>query len=880
MYRLITLFTLYLILLFLSHPESAKSQFSYDNRPLIDILNDIQDRTEYRFLYRESLLAELKLSFTATSSDVIEHLKNEMGNHRLRLVQDRTGVQFIITPFRTSDFEKPDLYIIKGQIVDHITGDRLPYGTVTWVENDQLKGVPVSASGTFSIQTESNLNQVVLTASYLGYESSSVSIPLEDETVLTDVTFRLQPELFTGSEIIVYGTNFFSSVDSLSSSLVRTDRFSPLGDGNAVRALQILPSVQPAMAMNDGLSIRGSAPDGFLLELDGITIFNQSHLFGLIDSFNDDAVINSGFYYGVAPAYVNVPVGGKLSLTTKNGSLNNIQSNVSFSNSTVRSTIQTPIQKGKSSWLLSGRISTMNQLDWLNNDKLIQWGLDVNRPNSASGTDQLVNTSMVTPKESSVRFFDVHNKFYHEGSDGSRTIISSYFGGDRTFQNADRITRTRSLRDRFDEMEVQTENRWNNFTTSVQHQRELSESIYSHSLAGISAYETYFQKDDFIFTENIRTPNTNQTIVFTSPLENRSTMNLFRVNQKFDIDLHPLFIKTGIMGSYYRSEYLENSFDRPQFFSRTASMSTDIFGHLDWRINSLIDLSSGARIQYFSNGRFFNISPRIQTVLFPGQLFSFHAGYSQNVQYINRISFSNAVTADIWILANEDQPPTRSEQITAAITFDPANWLFFQTEIYHKSFDNLRLHELNTPTLINASDITPWFHQNTGTARGLEVLSRFNFSIFDITQTYTLSSAELQNALLNNGEHFFAPWDRTHSSSTLLELNFHQKLSLFASYTIASGTVLFSADQDQNQQTSRLPSYKRLDLTLMYDEQVGTSKVSTKISVFNLMNRKNTWYREVQPVIDFHQTVPAIRALLVDVYDLGIQPSFEVKIHF
>lgn len=873
-------FALFLIIIIFSNPERAQSQFSFENRPAIDVLNDIQEKSDYRFLYRESLLSDFYLTFSATSSDLISHLESELENHGLRLIQDQTGIQFIITPINRSELTQPDLYTLKGQIVDHVTGERLPFGTVKWIENNQLKGVPASASGSFSIQTKSNQNHLSVTASYVGYESRTVSIPLENESVLSDITFRLPPESFQGSEIIVYGTNFYSAGDSLASGLIQTNRFSPLGDGNAVRALQILPSVQPAMAMNDGLSIRGSAPDGFLLELDGITIFNQSHLFGLIDSFNDDAVINSGFYYSVAPAYVNAPVGGKLSLTTKNGSLNNIQANASISNSTTRSTIQTPLKRGKSSWLLSGRISTMNQLDWLNNDKLIQWGLDVDRPNSSSDTDQLVNTSLVTPKESRVHFFDLHNKFYHEGSDGSRTIISSYFGGDRTFQNADRIAKTNSLRDRFEEIEVETENKWNNFTTSIQHQRELSENIYSHSLLGISAYETFFQKDDFIFTETIRSPNTNQTVLFSSPLENRSTMNLVRLNQNFDIDLNPIFIKTGLMSSYYRNEYLEKSFDRPQFFSRTASMATDLFVHLDWSLNSYFELSSGARAQYFSNGRYFNILPRIQAKLIPNHPISFHAGYSQNVQYINRISFSNAVTADIWILSNENQPPTHSEHFTAAMTFNPLNWLFFQTEIYQKDFDNLRLHELNTSTLINASDDTPWFHQNKGTARGFEVLSRFNFSIFDLTQTYTYSTAELQNDLLNDGDSFFAPWDRTHSATTLLELNIHRKLSLFASYSIASGTVFFNNDLEQNQEESRLPTYKRLDVTIMYNQALGNGKIFTKFSAFNVLNRKNTWYREIQPVFDSQQTVPAIRTQMVDVYDLGFQPAFEVKIIF
>jgi hypothetical protein len=35
-------------------------------------------------------------------------------------------------------------------------------------------------------------------------------------------------------------------------------------------------------------------PDSFQLELDVISIFNQSHPFGLIDSFNEDAILNTG----------------------------------------------------------------------------------------------------------------------------------------------------------------------------------------------------------------------------------------------------------------------------------------------------------------------------------------------------------------------------------------------------------------------------------------------------------------------------------------------------------------------------------------------------------------------------------------------------------
>ncbi|MEX0945275.1 MAG: carboxypeptidase-like regulatory domain-containing protein, partial [Balneolaceae bacterium] len=764
--------------------------------------------------------------------------------------------------------------------VDNETGDRLPFSTISWYENGQLKGVSASQTGTFSLETFSSQEYLTLTTTYVGYESRSITISIDQQNSLNDLTIRLTSKSYLGNEIIVYGHFFMNTRDSLMSGLVHTDRFSPLGDGNAIRALQVLPSVQMTTALNDGLSIRGSAPDGFQLELDGITIFNQSHLFGLVDSFNEDAVRNSGFYYGVAPAHINLPVGGMLSLTTKNGSLNKFQSNISLSNTSIRTTLEGPIRSGVSSWLISGRLSTMNEIDWLHNDKLIQWGLDVNRPNSESNTDQFISSNLITPKESAARFFDLHGKYYHESADASRTIVSGYFGGDKTSNKADRITRTNSLRDRFSVIEVESQNKWNNFAASVQHQREINLSIYSHTMAGISAYETSFLKDDFIYTETIRSDNTDQTIVSASPMINRSTMNQVKFNQTFDIDLSPIFVKTGLSSTYFRNEYLEKSFDRPLFFSRTASMLTDLFLHLDWNVHPFLDLSTGIRSNYFSNGRYLYLSPRFKVFLFPQKRISFYTGYSENVQFMNRISFSNAVTADIWILANKDQSPTISKQIMAGLTIEPISGLFMQTEIYRKEFENLRLHELNTSSLANSFEVTPWFYQNRGYAQGLEILTRYKHQYFNLTQTYTRSSVELQNDVLNDGARFYAPWDRTHSTNSLIEIHLNSQLSLFASYTFASGTVYMHPNSQDSNSMSRLPNTKRLDLSLLFTGHIKKSTISTKISVFNVLDRNNVWYREIQPIIESQQTIPSIRPIEVDVYDLGIQPSFEIKFTF
>ena len=861
-------------------PSTSFSQFVYDEEPAISVLTDIQEKSSYRFLFLESLLANVQLTIDADNQSLIDKLHKELNRKQLQLKADDGGERFVVLPLRTGlENRSPADLKIRGQVVDAQTGDRLPYSTVSWKTETQSGGVASSAAGHFSFTLSAPLPEISITASYIGYQKESITIDLKNETSISGITFRLSPEFIVGSEIIVTGSHFFSPQDSTLSGLIRTDRFSPMGDGNAIRALQVLPSVQPTTAINDGLSIRGSAPDGFHLELDGVTIFNQSHLFGLLDSFNEDAIRNSGFYYGVAPAHVHAPAGGKLVLTTKNGSLNKLETTSGLSNTSIRTTINGPVKKGASSWLLSGRLSTMDELNWFNNDKIIQWGLDVDRPKSDLKSQEIINSNLVTPQGSDVRFFDLHGKLYSESADGARTIFSAYMGGDRTSHSATRITRSNSLRDRFEETDVKTSNRWNNFASSLQHQRFITSNVFSNTVLGLSAYETTFSKDDFIYTNFIQGNESLQTIVFTSPLSNKSTMNRFKLNQVFDFPLGSLDAKAGVQGMFHRGEYLEESFDRPRYYNKTTSFQTDIFAHIDWQAAPFLDISAGFRAHHYTNGRYIKGSPRLSLRFFNDRMVSFRAGYSKNHQFINRISFRNAVTADIWVLADADQPPTSADQLTAGLEFKPFKNVLIKTDVYRKEYKNLRLHELNTSSLSNTVSETPWYFQNSGDAAGLESMIRISAGIMNLTQTHTISSIKLQNDLLNNGEKFYAPWDRRHSFGTLLELPVTQNLSIYTSYTAASGTIDFLPNQE-SVASRRLPDYRRLDLSVSYVTTIGSNKASVKFSVFNVTDRQNTWYREYQPVIFTRQTIPAIRAELVDVFDLGIQPSFEVKLDF
>lgn len=870
--------TFLILFLFLPYLSLFAQQIHFENDPVIDVFNEIEQDTEFTFLYRESLVSDLEISLNTDYNSLVQNLKSSLRPYNLTIRVDSIGQQLIVLPLPNQS-DSDQTVSISGRVVDAETGERLPFSTISWQENGSMEGLVAGNSAQFQIRFQSDQPSVTLSTSYVGYEKSNVLLDLTSTNQTQDLTIRLQPQTVTGSEIIVIGNNYYSPQDSSLTGLIKTDRFSPLGEDNAVRALQILPSVGATTAMNDGLNIRGSTPDGFHLELDGITIFNQSHLFGLLDSFNEDAVLNSGFFYDVAPAQVNSPIGGKLSLTTRNGSLQKTNLEAGVSNTSVKVTADGPLKRGKSSWLLSARSSYMNQLQWFNNDELIRWGLDINRPTADISTSQNINSELVTPRNSDVYYFDIHGKLTFEQQNGSRTMASVYFGGDRTSQLADRLTRNRTAGERFTTTEVETENRWDNFAFSAQHQRSLSSAVYSHTTLALSSYETLFSKDDFLYSNTTEIGESQQTTVFTYPLLNRSTMNRAKLDQTFDIYSDHFNFKTGFTGFYHRGEYQENSFDRQQFYTRTSSIQADLFAQTELNPFDFLELQSGLRTHFYSAGNYFRFSPRLKVNLFEDRNASLSLGYSKNHQFINRVGFSNAVTADVWILANEDQAPSSVNQLTAGLYLNPFQRLYLQVEGYLKEYENLRTHELNAQSLTNTFTDSPWFFGNDGKGKGVEFLTRFRSGLFTFTQTYTLSSMKLRNEFINDGEKFYAPWDRTHAASTNLAINVRSNIQFYAAYILASGSMNGTYDFAQNK-SHRLGSYQRLDLSAQFSKEFGETAFSAKFSVFNVLDEQNPWYREYQPVIVTRNTVPAIRSEIVSVYDLGIQPSFEIKIDF
>jgi hypothetical protein len=852
------------------------AQYEYRNANLKQIISDIQTNTGYYFLYRESQVSDIQLSFSSTDVNIWDELNGQLLNRQIQVEVDHLRMQVVLTSGKTPN---NPVKSITGQVVDDKTGERLPFATLSWHYNNQLTGITTNNSGAFNIQSKFLPQIVEIEVSYIGYSPRKVYLNFEGRVQVDDLTIRLSPNVIKGQEIVINDRLGYNPADTLLSDMINAGRFSPLGGTNTIRALQSHPSVAPVTAINQGINIRGSSPDGFLVLLDGMSMFNQSHLFGLLDSFNSDAIQSAGYYVGITPAHIETPTGGTLNLLTRTGSRNDFEMKASLTNTSYALTLEGPL-RSNSSWLVSGRSSYMNQMSWFNNNELVKWGLDIDRPRVLAIDEPDFTNEVLRIGNPTVNYIDLHTKLYYENSKGGRLTISGYLGGDETEQKAQRRTRSSGTDGEFVFLPVQTSNRWGNALMSLRYDAFILPQVYSSTLLGVSTYETSFSKDDFLYSIVTDTDENQSISLFTYPFQNQSALTEYKASQEFELSLGSLKGYTGLGARFYAGQYSESSFDRPAFNSASEALLVDTWLQTHWNPLLWLNIHVGSRVYYYSSSEDILIAPRSEIQIKPIQNVQISAGYSKSYQFLHRVSIQNATTADVWILSTNSQPPASSDQLTSGIVWHPFNWFTIRGDVYEKNFSGIRVHELSTQSLENTFTNTPWYAANSGKARGIELTTRLRVNRFSVTQTYTRSKVELQNPFLYEGTPYLADWDRTHTSNTVLETRLSQQGRLFLSWTSMSGTpnslAIFG-----NANRERLDHYNRLDVSIQWAHYLKKGGVvEWSISLYNALNYDNVWYRNYTFNFDETRLIPRLRAVPVDVLDLGFQPSFTLRYSF
>ncbi|MDP4826649.1 MAG: TonB-dependent receptor, partial [Flavobacteriales bacterium] len=295
---------------------------------------------------------------------------------------------------------------ISGDIQDVETGEKLIGATV--YETRMQKGTGTNVYGFFSLSLAADT--VELSFSYVGYQPQKFRLVLTEDTRL-DVS--LSPITMISEAVIESQSD--SKVEESQMSAITLDMSKVaslpvlLGERDVLKTLQLLPGVQSGTEGASGIYVRGGGPDQNLILLDGVPVYNASHLFGFFSVFNSDAIRNVELIKGGFPARYGGRTSSVIDIRMKEGNSKEFKGEGAIGLISSKLTLEGPIWKDRTSFLVSGR---RTYIDFLT------------RPIIAANTDDA---------RGGYYFYDLNGKVNHKINDNNRLFLSMYHGKDRAY---------------------------------------------------------------------------------------------------------------------------------------------------------------------------------------------------------------------------------------------------------------------------------------------------------------------------------------------------------------------------------------------------------------------------------------------------------------
>ena len=717
-------------------------------------------------------------------------------------------------------------FTISGYLNDDATGETLPFANV-YLKADPTQGTTTNVYGFYSLTLPEG--QYVLVYSYLGYGSKEVAIEMsQDRRVNVDL---LQGVTF--EEIVVTAEEKDANVQSTEMGTVElpVEQIKALpaifGEVDILKALQLLPGVMSAGEGTSGFYVRGGGPDQNLILLDEAVVYNSGHMLGFFSVFNSDAIKNTTLIKGGMPAMYGGRISSVVDIQMKEGNDKQFSAEGGIGLISSRLTLQGPIVKEKSSFIISGRRT---------------YGFDLAQP-------FIKNTNFAG---TNYYFYDLNTKVNYRFSDKDRLYLSGYFGRDVLNYNL-------TTRDIFFRMP------YGNATATLRWNHLFSDKLFMNASAIYNDYDFSFDggQGDFSFG------------LFSGVRD---------YNGKLDFDWYPGLrhhIKFGANYTYHRltpnmasavSGDVEFSSDlEPKFAHESALYIQD-----DLKVSDELKLNIGLRASVFTQvgpytstidgtryekGKpvktYTGLEPRLSAKYTLNPTSSLKAGISLNNQYLHLVSnTSSTLPTDVWVPSSELVKPQQGIQYAVGYfrNFND-NEYESSVELYYKSLKN-QLDYGESYVLDASEDVELSFVFGEGRSYGAEFFVRKNKGRLTGWIGYTLSKTERIFPDINEGNPYPAKFDRTHDLSIVANYQLGDRWELGGVFVYGTGNTftplksVYLIDQQFTQEygprnSARIDPYHRFDISATLHPKSTKRKnfkSSWTFSVYNTYNRLNPFF--------------------------------------
>lgn len=702
-------------------------------------------------------------------------------------------------------------------------------------------GTTTNEYGFYSITLDSGTYNVVV--SYIGYESLKRTITLDGNKTLnfsiTELADNLDEVILENNIERVNIKTTQMSVNALSANTIKQIPV-VFGEADVIKSITLLPGVSNGGEGSGGFNVRGGTTDQNLILLDEATLFNSSHLFGFFSVFNPDAIKNIKLYKGGIPAKYGGRVASVLDIYQKEGNKNEFHGNGGIGLVASRVLLEGPLKKNQGSFLIGGRSTYAHLFLPLFDIKNIAYFYDLNTKLSYRINE---NNKVYLSGYFGRDVFNVSNSF--ENTYGN-TVVNfrwNHLFSDQVFSNLSLI-----YSDYYYGLDLNFVGfEWNSGIQNMNIKYDLKHYLNDRFGLEYGLHSTYY-----VFNPGVIQPNGP-----TSGINKEALTKKYAFENALYIDVNQqinerLAISYGArISSFLRLGQKElNTYDN----NEAVSYNPDLQIYESTEPNGSISTST-ARIEK----SFLNFEPRFSAAYLLNDDSSLKISYNRMSQYLHLISNTTAPSPlDVWAPSGKYIQPQLLDQVALGYFKNYTNYSL-EIESFYKTTNN-RLDYIDGANLIANKAIEQVLLNGRSRAYGFELLLRKNSGRLQGWLSYTLSRSEQQTPGrngnepgINNGNWYNTPFDKTHDFSITSSYDINNNWSLNANFVFQTGqpTTYPNGQYTYNglviptyeaRNSSRLPSYHRLDISATYTPKPNRKKRwqgEWVFSVYNLYNRKN-----------------------------------------
>jgi hypothetical protein len=731
---------------------------------------------------------------------------------------------------------------ISGRIKDAANGETL-IGAVITVKG--VGGALTNEYGFYSLTLEEGSYDLVF--SYLGYADVTKKINLNQSTTL-NVELKETSSVIGAAVVTAKGLDKKVENKKISVVKMETAKIKEIpvifGEVDILKTITLLPGIQSAGEGNSGFNVRGGSQDQNLILLDEATVYNASHLLGFFSVFNGDAVKDLEVYKGGIPAKYGGRLSSIVDIKMRDGNSKRFAGIGGIGTISSRLTLEGPIKKDVSSFMIAGRRSYADLFLPLAPDETIQ--------------------------ESKLYFYDLNLKANYQISDKDRLYVSGYFGRD-----------VLGLSELFGL-------NWGNATATLRWNHLVNDKMFVNTSLVYSDFNYGFEikiakNAEFGMDQSIKDVYLKSD--WTNYINKNSKLN-------FGVQVTHHNFNPGLFKPLNKES--EAFFTEIQLEERKA-LETGLYIDHEYKISQRFNMRYGLRISTFSNiggteysytkdenykpitdltdtfsygkNEFYNtyggLEPRASISYNLTNTMALKASYNRTFQYIQQATnTASAFPTDQWFSVNENIKPQVADQTAIGLFKNFDHGIETSVEVYYKWMQNQIDYRDNASIAFN-ENLDGELLIGNGWAYGAEFYLAKSEGKSSGFLSYTWAKTMRQIEGISGDNPYVANFDRRHNLSLVFTQKFTTRILATASFVYSSGQPLTTPVgkylQEDNwvplyggtRNNYRIPAYHRADFGLTIKSKENPEKKfksNWNFSVYNLYNRENPYaiyFREV-----------------------------------